>query len=124
MSVPFKVNAHLLAFVSVQFHPIFDRPRLKAVLLCEMTAAVLALRSERLLTDLNCPQVSTPVLSFIWTFMSRKLISDLSRLVFQFLRETPKKHSHRSLFFLPFVVFTLFGLKNARVFSKCFLSNI
>ena len=30
MSVPFKVNAHLLAFVSVQFHPIFDRPRLNS----------------------------------------------------------------------------------------------
>ena len=24
VGVPFKVNAHLLAFVSVQFHPIFD----------------------------------------------------------------------------------------------------
>ena len=33
MSVPlFKVNAHLLAFVSVQFHPIFDRPSLVSAL--------------------------------------------------------------------------------------------
>ena len=30
MSIPFKVNAHLFAFVSVQFHPIFDRPRLNS----------------------------------------------------------------------------------------------
>ena len=30
MSVPFKVNAHLLAFVGVPFHPIFDRPRLNS----------------------------------------------------------------------------------------------
>ena len=52
-------------------------------------------------------------------------LSLLLVLVFQFLRGTPKKHSPASFFvFLPFVVFTLFGLKNARVFSKCFLSNI
>ena len=67
--------------------------------------------------------------------MSRKLISDLFRLLrvvyvtflfFQFLRETSKKH----LSFFVVLRFVLkfhrnwFGLKTAFVFSKCFVSNI
>ena len=46
------------------------------VIIIIMTASALALRSEWLLTDLNCPQVSTSVLSFIWA-----LYGDLSRLL-------------------------------------------
>ena len=46
-------------------------------------------------------------------------------LVFQFLLGTPKKHSLASFFVVfPFAVFMPLRLKHARLFSKCFLSNI
>ena len=63
----------------------------------------------------------------VWkkNFFSCIFLRRLSCISFQFPRGTPKKHSPASFFvFLLFVVFTFFGLKNARVFSKCFLCNI
>ena len=90
-----------------------------------MTASALALRSEWLLTDLNCPQVSTPVLSFVWT-----LYGDLSRLlrvIFITCISFPIcTRNAEERFAGTFCCFhaRLFGLKNARVFSKCFPYNI
>ena len=67
----------------------------------------LALRSEWLLTDLSCPQVSTPVLSFMWTlrlvYMAICLgyyeLSLLLVLVFNFYEELRRNIRRHLLLF-------------------------
>ena len=83
--------------------------------------SALALRSGWLLTDLNCLQVSTPVLSFVWTLYGD--LSRLPRVIFVTCISFPVSTRNATETFAgTFCCFhaRLFGLKNARVFFQMF----